>query len=97
MTKLYQDTVGAQIVINLGESLSGGTVFQMNVRKPSGTEDTWTASATESTKITYTTVDGDLDECVGDSCLYEITPYVELASWEGDGETVFLKIWKRYH
>jgi len=90
--KVYQGDIGTEIVIDLGESLSGGTVYKMKVRKPSGTEAEWTASVTESTKITYTTVSGDLDEYGR----YLIQPYVELENFQGYGETVVLEVHRPY-
>lgn len=56
--------IGQQIVITLdtGVTLSGADPVRIIYRKPSGETGTWTATVTQTTKVTYTTDEADLDE-----------------------------------
>lgn len=65
MKRLQQGAIGAQIIIEVrGADLSGSTL-SLEVLKPSGATDTWSATVlTDGTdgKVLYSTQSGDLDE-----------------------------------
>jgi hypothetical protein len=62
MTDFYIGAIGVEFRIDTGYDLAGDTLLQLKLRKPSGEEVNWTATAYDTTTLTYTTVSGDLDE-----------------------------------
>jgi len=82
--RIHVGDVGTKITLDLETDLTLATAALIKYRKPSGAEGQWTATVTETTKLSYTLQEGDLDE-VG---LWEIQPYVELPDWKGHGSVV---------
>jgi len=94
VSKVYLGDVGTVIRVDMGADISAATDVVLNVLKPDGTEDEWTADVdvVDSEDIIYTTVEGDLDQ-VGE---YLIQPALTFESWEGMGETVRLVVYPPY-
>ena len=83
--KIYVADLGTIITLDCKEDISDGDVFTIEVKKPSGTEVTWTAALSGTDSVTYTTIAGDFDES-GTYCLQaKVTKGVTLAH---RGETV---------
>lgn len=67
MIKAHKGNIGTVITLSAiddnGDAvdISGGTAYVMYWGKPDGTVDTWTASASGTSGIQYTTASGDLD------------------------------------
>jgi len=94
MAKVYLDAVGTVIRLNMGADVSDATAVVLNVYKPSGTEDEWTAAVdgSDDEAIVYTTVEDDLDE-VGE---YMIQPLLTFAAIELLGDTVRMVVHPPY-
>lgn len=94
MSKVYQGDVGTVIRVDMGADISTATAVVLNVLKPDGTEDEWTAEVDvgDSQDIIYTTLADDLDQ-VGE---YLIQPALTFADWEGLGQTVRLVVHPPY-
>jgi hypothetical protein len=62
--KIFENDIGVQFRVYAGVDISSATSIVMKVKKPSGTETSWTASydTDNSYYATYTTVSGDLNE-----------------------------------
>lgn len=86
MGKVYKDTVGVLIQIDMGEDISDASTISLLVSKGGGSTDTWTAtvSSSDNNVLEYTTVDGDLDE----AGTYYVQPSLVFSNWEGLGETI---------
>lgn len=78
---LYVGDIGIEIRVNTGQPLTGATLMEIHVLKPSGATETWTATAYDNTWIVYTLVIGDLDE-VGE---YILQGYVEIGGGKYSG------------
>lgn len=75
--EIYVNSIGVEIRLDVGVSLTGATKMEIHVKKPSGTIVSWTAvQYGTTTKITYTTVTGDLNE----TGTYTFQAYVEWGS-----------------
>ena len=83
MTYLYQGDVGVDVTVSTGKDLTSASTNTLKVKKPSGTEVTWSASKVAGTggNLTYTTITGDLDE-VG---TYYLQAYIVM----GDGDIFY--------
>jgi len=95
--KHYVDTVGLIIYVDTDIDLTIATSTKILVQKPSGEETEWVATITtdenqESTRLTYTTVAGDLDE----EGFYKIQSYATIGSWTGKGKTTSFKIYAKF-
>ena len=65
------------------------------VRKPDGTEATWTAAAASTTFLVYTTTATDLNI----KGLYDINAYIQdttSTTWNFTGRTFQLRVWDKY-
>ena len=90
--QIYQGDIGTVFLIDTKSNISTGTVFQLKIKKPSGTEVIWTGELSGTTKVQYTTVAGDLNE----SGLYKLQVYVEIPSWRGRGKTAEFTVYKAF-
>ena len=61
MTKTYTGDTGTVITLDCGQDISTASVRNILVRKPDGTAATWTASASGTTAIQFTTLAGTFD------------------------------------
>lgn len=94
MGKVYKDTVGTVIQIDMGEDVSDASTTNILVRKGEGSTTTWTASvsSTDSNVLEYTTVASDLDE-VGK---YYLQPSLAFSTWAGLGDTVTFTVYNSW-
>lgn len=90
MGKIYVGDIGTEIILDVGQAITGATV-SIAVLKPGATaEVSWAASVHtldgEARYVRHTTVAGDLDV----AGLYRLQPVIALAdgTWSGRGETV---------
>ena len=86
MSRIYQDTVGLPIEIDMGESLAEATDYVFLVRKPRTTQIVEWAPTINGEKFVYTTQAGDLDL----AGLYVFQPSFTLGEWTGRGSPVAL-------
>lgn len=91
---IYVNAVGVEFRLDVGTSLAGATKMEIQAKKPSGTIVTWTAvQYGTTTKITYTSVAGDIDE-IG---IWTFQAYVEWgATSKHWGLAVEKEIWDRW-
>jgi hypothetical protein len=97
MGRIYQNDVGKELRVQVGTDVSVATLKAYKIKKPGGTEVTWTATeyGTDTTHktLTYTTVAGDLDE-VGE---YLLQAYCEWgATSKHLGETARFVVYPKY-
>ena len=83
-SKTYVGDIGTVITLDCGTDISTATARSIEVRKPNGESVTWPASASGTTAITYTILDGDLD--VAGS--WTLQAHVTLSTGEWLGESV---------
>ena len=98
MSKHYVGTTGTEILLNTGSDISGATVTEMLVKKPSGATVTWTATILtgdpdlpDNVYLKYVVQAGDWDE-EGE---WEIQADVELPSWSGPGDPAIFVLYKK--
>jgi hypothetical protein len=89
--KVYVGDVGTVVDVDCGESLVAATGQVLKVRKPNGTEVSWTASISTNS-LRHTTIAGDFD-LVG---TYFIQPYLTITGWTGHGKTVSFEVYSRF-
>jgi len=99
---IYQGMIGVGVRLDTGIDLSTATLLEIRVKKPSNTFVTWPATVytyldgsgnTVTTQsITYTTVEGDLDE-LGE---YILQAYVERPSEELLGDAIAVTVLPSY-
>ena len=90
--KHFVDEVGTVITVDCGCDITGATGTALKVKKPDGTEVSWTATIYDSNYLRYTTVSGDLDQ-VG---VYYVQSYLTIGGWTGRGETAEFIIYDKY-
>jgi len=90
--KIYVDTVGLIIEIDMGEDLTGATGLAFEVKKPDDSLDSWTPSIYDSNYLRYTTQNGDLDK----PGIYKIQPKFTLSGWTGPCNTVVILVYGEY-
>jgi len=88
----YVGEIGTVITVDCGCDISGATVKSLKVRKPDGTEVSWTATIYNSNYLRYTTISGDLNL----AGTYYIQAYVTFSGWTGRGETAELVIYENF-
>lgn len=89
--KVYIGDVGTVIDVDCGESIVTATGQVLKVRKPNGTEVSWSASISTNS-LRHTAIVGDLD-LVG---TYMIQPYLTITGWTGHGKTVQFEVFARW-
>jgi hypothetical protein len=94
MAKVYLDAVGTVIRLNMGTDVSAASAIMLEVHKPDGTEDEWTAAVdgADDEAVTYTTAADDLDQ-VGE---YLIQPLMTFDTMELLGDTVRMVVHPPY-
>lgn len=60
--KVYVGDIGTKITVDVKEDVSSATTLELIFRKPDLSEITRTATLESDTKISYTTISGDLDQ-----------------------------------
>jgi hypothetical protein len=92
MNKVYQGDVGTQIILDCGSDISSATVRKIKARKPSGALVEWTAAASGSNSITYTTATNDIDEAGN----WQLQAYIEVTGGKFHGETLALPVYSAF-
>jgi hypothetical protein len=101
MSKIYVGDVGTVIRLNVDPDelgtidISTASTLKILVQKPDKTEVEWTATQyQDTTKIEYSTVDGDLDQ----KGTYKIQAYVawHLPASEHKGETTTIRVYEGF-
>lgn len=92
MGKVYVGDVGTEIRLYCMTDLATAVNPLILVKKPDGTETTWAATATADDALSYTTQAGDL-ALPGE---YKLQAKPNLASWDGRGETVVLRVYRTF-
>jgi len=91
--KLYKNTEGLPVIIDMGEDVSTATNIVLHVTKPDSTTTTWTGAIVYNTNyFKYTLKSGDVDQ-VGP---YKIHPHSTLGSWTGFWETTSIRVYDEY-
>jgi hypothetical protein len=88
MSKVYVGDVGTIIVLDCGRDVSAATARAIEVRKPSGAEVSWPASASGTDSIEVTAGVGALDE----AGRWKLQSHVTLPSGQWRGETTVLEV-----
>lgn len=88
-SKVYLGDIGTDIILDTESALATATLLQIKYTKPDGATGLWTGVIADSTKVKYTTQDGDLDI----AGLWSLQAYIELPTWEGHGERVDLQVY----
>jgi len=92
MSKVYENTVGLPIVVDLGVSLAGAVSPTIELIGPNG-RDSWSATVHESTKLRYVTQADDLP-----AGTYHLQGKPNLPDLDGAlSETVTFTVYKRGH
>lgn len=93
--RLYTNTVGLSIIIDMGQDMSGSASRVLNVLMPDGTTAQWTAVGVHpdnSSWIVFTTVIGSLSQ----EGLYRLQPSFTLGGWQGLGQTISFRVYGEY-
>ena len=91
--KIYKEDIGTVIYIDMGTDISLAENCNLFVRKGDGvTTAEWTPEIYNTNYLKYTIVENDLSI----SGEYKVTPYLEIGSWEGYGETVSFTVYGLY-
>ena len=88
MSKVYVGDKGTEIILECGSDISAATVRKIKAKKPDGTTVDWTAVASGTTAVKYTTLTGDLSMAGN----WQLQAYVETPTWRGLGETFTLNV-----
>ncbi len=81
--KNYVGVVGLDIVLNTGITITGADDLKIKYQKPDGTTGEWTATASGTTSVKYTTADGDIDQAGA----WTFQAYAEVSGGKFHGET----------
>ena len=92
MTKAYVGDTGTVIVLDCGQDISAASARSIEVRKPDGTTTSWTASASGTTAIQFTTIAGTLDM----PGRWKLQARVTLPSGQWRGETAPLDVYSAF-
>ena len=92
--KVYEGSIGTEIILDTGESLDAATEMKILYKKPDGTTGEWVATQTEVTKVKYVTLAADF--AIGTAGEWELMSYVVLPSWSGPGETFQFILYSRF-
>jgi len=88
MAKIYTGATGVEIVVDMGEDMTGATGTVLQVRMPDGTEARWQASVSGTRSLRYVTQPGDLDQ----DGRYLIQPHLAIGGFSGPGEPFTLAV-----
>ncbi|HQR20743.1 MAG TPA: hypothetical protein PKV98_07745 [Burkholderiaceae bacterium] len=91
-TKVYTGDTGTVITLDCGQDISAATARAILVRKPDGTTTSWTASASGTDAIAYTTLAGTLDQ----DGIWKLQSYITLPSGARKGETANLAVYSAF-
>lgn len=91
-SKLYKGDVGRDLYFDCVMTITGATVTNLLVKKPSGATATWTGTIYGTHHIKFTTVAGSLDE----AGTYKVQPYIEKGGIKARAETADVEVYDWY-
>lgn len=91
-TKTYVGDTGTVIVLDCGQDISTASARSIEVRKPDKSTVTWSASASGTTAIQFTTLAGTLDM----PGTWRLQAKVTLPSGTWRGETAQLEVYNPF-
>ena len=86
--KHYIGEIGTEILVDTGVDISSATDTKIQCKKPDGTIVEWSATITDTTKLTYTTLADDFNQ----SGKYIIQASLVISGWTGRGETAIFDV-----
>ncbi len=92
MGKVYEGDIGTVIELDTGEDISSASTLRIYYTKPSGTTSFWPATLVGTSRLSYTTQSGNLDE----DGVWSLQAYVVTASGTWRGETVKLRVYAQF-
>jgi hypothetical protein len=92
MSKVYTGDTGTVITLDCGQDISAASARSIEVRKPDGTAATWSAVASGSNSIAFTTLAGTLDM----PGRWRLQARVTLPSGQWRGETAVLDVYSPF-
>lgn len=92
MAQHYKETVGTDIIVNIGEDITGATNTKLKVQKPDGTEVEWIASIYNTNYLKYTVQENDWNQWG----TYKVHSYLTINGWTGHGDCVTFTVDKLY-
>lgn len=93
MSKVYVGDKGTEIILDCGADISTATIRKIKAKKPDGSTVDWTATASGTTAVKYTTLTGDLSMAGN----WQLQAYVETPAWSGLGETFTLTVYPAFN
>lgn len=89
MEKIYEGTTNLEIVIDLGQDISSGTIHQVIVLKD-GAEEIWDAEIQDSNYLRFIYTDA-LEEGT-----YYLHPSLAIGDWSGLAKPVSFKVYPKW-
>lgn len=90
--KYYVGDTGTDIIVDCGTAITGATATTLKIKKPDGTEVTWTAIIDGTDHLKYTTLIDDFSV----PGTYFLQASITLGGWTGLGETAQFMIYDPY-
>lgn len=90
--KSYVGDTGTVITLDCGQDISTASARSIAVKKPDGTTTSWSASASGTTAIAFTTLSDSLDQRGN----WLLQAHVTLPSGEWLGETAQLEVYAAF-
>jgi len=88
VSKFYVGDIGVRIEVDTCSDITTATLVVLRVEKPDGTTHDWVGTVYDTTKILYIVGPGDFDQ----EGRYRLQPYIEMPSWQGQGNTATFKV-----
>lgn len=88
MRKVYEGDIGTVIELDTNVDISSASTRRIYYTKPGGTVSYWAADLVGTSRLSYTTESGDLDE----DGVWSLQAYVVTAGGTWRGETVKLRV-----
>lgn len=90
--KVYQGDIGTVIRLECGTDISAATAHSIKVRKPDGSQVSWTTSISGTTALQFTAVSGTLDL----AGFYTLQSSVTTPAGSWLGESVRLQVYPSF-
>lgn len=87
--KIYTGDTGTVITLDAGQNITAATALAIEVRKPNGAVATWTATASGTDSLTYTSLADTFDQ----AGTWHLQAAVTLPSGEWLGATVQVQVY----
>jgi hypothetical protein len=90
--KLYVDTIGATIKLDMQGNISTASAYSFSVLRPDGTIKTWMCTIDGTDYFQHILVAEDIDI----PGTYLIVPMFTISSWTGPGDTVSVVVYEKF-